>query len=310
MNIRKQPLRTLVLVYWVIRFFYYSVKERSLAFLRFYPGYHGSTIPSLRVVLDEREQLFDADTSVDDGIDMNRSRQLELLEKFTEFYADFQPAENQVPDRLYWYNNPMFGFSDAFSLYGIFRTFRPARVLEIGSGYSSALMLDLSREFLPHTRFTFVDPYSTTIGKVLANHPEGHYELIREQAQDLDLVVFRELNENDVLFIDTSHVVKIGSDLSVIFFAILPSLKPGVLVHIHDIYYPWEYPVGMVMEGRTYNEVYFVRAFLQFNDAFEIVFNTSQMERENPEFFNVRMPGYFKSTGHQAGQSLWLRKKR
>ncbi len=225
-------------------------------------------------------------------------------------YSEFRPSENQVVGKLYWYNNPMFGFSDAFTLYGIFKSHKPARVIEIGSGFSSALMLDLSREFLPHTRFTFIDPYSTTIGNVLARNPDGHYELIREQAQNLDLSVFHQLGENDVLFIDTSHVVKIGSDLSSIFFEILPALKPGVLVHIHDIYYPWEYPIEMVMEGRTYNEVYFVRAFLQFNDAFEIIYNTSQMEREHPDYFRDRMPGYFKESGQSGGQSLWLRKKR
>jgi predicted O-methyltransferase YrrM len=247
---------------------------------------------------------------VDDGIDLNRAQQQNLLEKFVAFFPDFTPSEDSTHGSLYFYNNSMFGFSDAFALYGICRTFKPARIIEIGSGFSSALMLDISREFLPDVNLTFIDPYSETIGRVLKSHPGGNYELIRREVQDIDLEFFRQLGENDVLFIDTSHSIKIGSDLSSIFFSILPALKPGVIVHVHDIYFPWEYPEEMVVEGRTYNEIYFVRAFLQYNNAFEIIYNTSQMELEQPDCYTNRMPGYFKQTGQRAGQSLWLRKTR
>jgi predicted O-methyltransferase YrrM len=305
---KKRVLRLALTPFWILRFFYYVVKERSWAFLRFYPGYHGSTIPSRKLVEQNRAKLFAKSRSEYDGIDLNRSQQQELLERFVEFFPDFKPSENQSANSLYFYNNSMFGFSDAFTLYGIFREFKPGRVIELGSGFSSALMLDISRELLPGTVFKFIDPYSENIQRVLKSRPEGRYELIRRQAQEIELEFFHQLGENDVLFIDTSHSLKIGSDLSTIFFSILPALKPGVLVHIHDIYFPWEYPEDMVLEGRTYNEIYFLRAFLQYNNAFKIIYNNSQMELEHPDYFANRMPGYYKASGQKAGQSLWLRK--
>ena len=299
------PLRTPL---WVLRFFLAALREGSAAFLRFQPGYHGSTIPSRKFIQDNRERLFNV-LPGNDGIDLNRGRQRELLERFIGYYPDFTAPEQPTGGRLFHYANPMFGFPDGFILYSMFRTFKPRRVVEVGSGFSSALMLDMSRDFLPDTRFTFIDPYSQNIQDVLRGRPEGHYELIRREVQDIDLALFADLGDGDVLFIDTSHSVKIGSDVSTILFRILPALNPGVLVHIHDIYYPWEYPEDFVLEGRTYNELYFVRAFLQFNSAFEILYNSSQMEFEHPEAFTERMPGYFKVAGQTRGHtSLWLRK--
>ena len=298
------PLRV---PFWIVRFLYAAVREGSLAYLRFQPGYHGSTIPSRRFLVENRERLF-RPQPVNDGIDLNRSAQGALLQEIIPYFSDFDPPEFPVPNRLYHYNNAMYGFSDAFVLYAMLRHFAPRHVIELGSGYSSGLMLDTASSYLPETRFTFVDPYSTTIQEVIARHTSDNYRLMRTPAQDLDVALFRSLGANDILFIDTSHSVKIGSDLCTIFFEILPSLAPGVLVHIHDIYYPWEYPEEFVMAGRTYNEIYFVRAFLQFNSAFEILYNSAQMEEEHPEVFTEHMPGYFKPTGHPRSQSLWLRR--
>ena len=300
------PLRTPL---WVVRFFLAALREGSAAFLRFHPGYHGSTIPSRKFIQDHRERLFNA-LPGNDGIDLNRERQHELLERFIGYYPDFTPPEQPTAGRLYHHRNTMFPFPDAFILYGMFRTFKPKRVVEVGSGFSSALMLDMSRDFLPDTRFTFIDPYSQNIQDVLRGRPEGHYELIRREVQDIDLALFSSLGDGDVLFLDTSHAVKIGSDVSTLLFRVLPALQPGVIVHIHDIYYPWEYPEDFVLEGRTYNELYFVRAFLQFNRAFEILYNASQMEFEQPDAFTARMPGYFKPVGDKRDghTSLWLRK--
>jgi len=302
-------MRALILLpFWAARFFYYAVRERSLPFLRFYPGYHGSTIPSGKFLARNRARIFNPAATAGDGINLNRDGQRLMLEKLTTFYPGFTPPAQPSPGRLYHYDNPMFGFSDAFVLYGVFRSFEPRRVIEIGSGFSSALMLDISKDFLPSTRFTFIDPYSETIRRVLHARPEGNYELLRTEIQDVDAQIFSSLEAGDVLFIDTSHTVKIASDLCSILFGILPVLKTGVLVHIHDIVFPWEYPEEMVSAGRSYNELYFVRAFLQYNNAFEILFNSSQMERECHEHYMTKMPGYFKDAGQTTGQSLWLRK--
>lgn len=291
----------------MIRFFLRALTEGSSAFLRFQPGYHGSTIPSAKFIQRNRERLFSPPT-LDDGIDYNRATQQALLDQFVGYYRDFNPPEKPTEGRLYHYTNRMFPFPDAFILYGMFRAFMPKRVVEVGSGFSSALMLDMSHDFLPDTRFTFIDPYSTTIQDVLAKRPRGHYELLRTEVQDVDLEIFRRLESGDILFLDTSHSLKIGSDVSTHLFSILPALKPGVLIHIHDIYF-WEYPERFVMEGRTYNETYVIRAFLQYNNAFEILYHGAQMQREHPQAFTARMPGYFRH-GQNSCQSLWLRKVR
>lgn len=306
----KHPVfRSAVVVpFWVLRFLYYAVRERSLRFLRFYPGYHGSTIPSGRVLSQDRDRLFGPGAAWHDGVDLHEQAQRSLLEEFSAYYAGFVPSENPAPGRLYHYGNAMFGFSDAFVLYSVFRKFTPRRVIEVGSGHSSALMLDIAQEHLPATQFTFIDPYSQTIQRVIGQRPQGNYRLLRTPIQEADPALVEELEAGDVLFIDTSHALKIGSDMSTIFFTLLPALRPGVLVHVHDITYPWEYTEEMVMAGRTYNEIYFLRAFLQFNDAFQVLYFNSQMEHQHRAFIQERMPGYFKSSGQRTGQSLWLRR--
>ncbi len=296
------PLRVPI---WIVRFFFAAIKERSSAFLRFHPGYHGSTIPSRKFIEANRDRLFGPHDAFD-GIDLNRDEQQMLLHELMKFYSDFNPPENPTAGRLYHSANSMYGFQDAFVLFSMLRRFKPKRVIEVGSGYSSALMLDMSPEFLPDTKFTFIDPYSETIRKVLSSRPDGDYELVRAEVQSIDLKVFQSLGDGDLLLVDTSHAVKIGSDVSSILFRILPSLRPGVLIHIHDIYYPWEYPEEFILEGRTYNELYFIRAFLQFNSAFKIVYNSTQMEFE----FSAEFPSdFFELRGvHKRGVSLWLRK--
>jgi predicted O-methyltransferase YrrM len=305
-TLKQNPLLSVLALqpFWMVRFIYHAIRERSGWFFRYYPGYHGSTIPSRKYLAMNRARLFKNTPFENDGIALNRENQRALLDDFVGFYPDFAPAAQSKDGQLYYYENDMFGYNDAFFLYAMFRTFKPRRVIEVGSGFSSALMIDVSKQLLPNTHFTFIDPYSERIQKVLSTKPEGSYELIRKEAQQIPLDTYSALEENDLLFIDTSHAMKIGSDLSTFIFSVLPVLKPGVIVHFHDIWHPWEYPEDMVMEGRNYNEIYFVRAFLQFNDAFEIVFFNSQMEHEHRDFIEQKMPGFFKCTG----KSLWLRK--
>jgi predicted O-methyltransferase YrrM len=304
---RRGWTRQLVLVpFYLLRFAWRALRSGSGAFARYYPGYHGSTLPGLREVMADRERIFRATLPCNDGVELHEDAQLALLERFIGYFPDFRPAPGPTPDRLYHLDNDMFGFNDAFVLYAMLREVQPARVVEVGSGYSSALMLDTARERGLATRFTFIDPYSTNIAKVLAGNPQGAWKLVRTPVQDAGLELYRELEAGDILFIDTSHVVKIGSDLSFLFFHVLPSLRPGVLVHIHDIWHPWEYPEAMVREGRAYNEIYFVRAFLQFNRAFEVVYFSSFVEHRHRALIQARMPGYFNAGS--TGASLWLRR--
>lgn len=298
--------RVLVLLpFYFLRHAFYSVRERSTIFYRFYPGYHGSTIPSLRYLSSRRGRILTDGKNIQDGIDLNEHYQSSLLESFSGYYGEFKPPEKESANRLYYSRNGMFGFGDGFILYSFMRHFKPARIIEVGSGFSSGLMLDVCAELLPHTELTFVDPYSTTILDMVRKKPEASSLLVREEIQHVSPEKFNKLNANDILFIDTSHVLKTGSDLSTLFFTILPSLKDGVIIHIHDIWYPWEYPEKMIREGRAYNEIYFVRSFLQFNRSFEIMFFSSYLQSSRPDFIRENMPEFHK----YSGQSLWIRKR-
>lgn len=128
--------------------------------------------------------------------------------------------------------------------------------------------------------------------------------VIPARLQDVDLAEFDALEANDILFIDSTHVSKVGSDVNRIVFEVLPRLKPGVHVHFHDIFYPFEYPAQWVFEGRAWNENYLLKAFLQFNTGFSIVLMNTFMEYFHAEFFHQHLPLCMKNTGG----SIWIRK--
>ncbi|HKW95839.1 MAG TPA: class I SAM-dependent methyltransferase, partial [Methylomirabilota bacterium] len=117
---------------------------------------------------------------------------------------------------------------------------------------------------------------------------------------------FRELDESDILFIDSTHVVKLGSDVNYIFREILPSLRVGVYVHFHDVFYPFEYPAAWHREGRAWTEAYLLRSFLTFNSAYEIVLYNTFLEHFHREEFARHMPLCLENEGG----SIWLRRVR
>ena len=152
--------------------------------------------------------------------------------------------------------------------------FRPRRIVEVGCGHSSCLLLDTSERFFGGAlELTLIDPSLDTLKDLFGKAGAPNARLIGSPVQDVERAVFEQLEENDILFLDSSHVSKTGSDVNHLVFEILPRLKPGVLVHIHDILYPFEYLEEWVLqEKRSWNEAYLLRAFLQYNSAFEIVY--------------------------------------
>jgi len=177
--------------------------------------------------------------------------------------------------------------------------------VEIGSGFSSALMLDLRESLFHDLQLTFVEPYPVTLKRLMRPPDWDRCEIIEKSVQVVPLELFQRLEAKDVLFVDSSHVLKIGSDLSKIFFLILPALRSGVLIHIHDMFWPFEYPKNMIAEGLNWNELYIVRSFLQHNDAFEILFFSSYLEIAHKSELDKNLKDYSEHTGN----SLWLRKK-
>ncbi len=217
----------------------------------------------------------------------------------------------------YWWKNEFYLLPDALVLAGLMQKFRPARIVEVGSGFSSAVMLDV-RERALNTgstnacHLTFVEPFpSERLNGLLRPADRATAEVLETTVQRAPMAIFDRLEANDVLFIDSSHVSKIGSDVNHLFFNVLPRLKPGVLVHVHDVFTNFEYPRHWLEAGRRWNEAYLLRSFLQFNSAFELlIFNNYLGVHEHARFaralgLNEQSPP---ARPEDLGAGLWMRK--
>lgn len=152
---------------------------------------------------------------------------------------------------------------------------------------------------------TFIEPYPALLKSLLKDSDLKKVTLHERRLQDIPLDVFSTLDKNDILFIDSTHVSKIDSDVNYILHEILPSLKSGVYIHFHDIFYPFEYPQDWIEAKRAWNEQYILRAFLEFNASFEIAFFNTFLEAVHRE----KILGMFPLAAKNEGGSLWLRKK-
>jgi hypothetical protein len=269
----------------------------------FPPGHFCSPIPSAEEI---------ADTFARGGfgppfaaVDLNESKQLALLEPFAAYYAEQPFPEEPTAGRRYHLRNPSYGHFDAIMLYCMLRHERPRRIIEVGSGFSSAAMLDLNElVFGGELQLAFIDPDMSRLKVLLRPDDQGRVTLLERRVQEEPLETFAAMEAGDVLFIDSSHVSKIGSDVNRLYFDVLPALRPGVRVHIHDVAANFEYPRDWLEEGRAWNEQYLLRAFLMYNRAFSIELFTMWLLTQQHEFFRTRMPLCTVGGGGQ----IWLRK--
>ncbi len=298
--------RIIAPLFYFLRFILYVFKERSFMFLRYYPGHYSSPIPGRQEVTDSsKDTERQARQSDIAGVNLNSEEQQTLLESFYRYGNEFDFPEHADNKQRYFFNNPMFGYNDAFILYCFLREFSPAKLIEIGSGYSSAMMLDYRDRFTSNTpELTFIEPYPERLNRLLRPSDRNSSRIIENNIQDVAVDEFSSLAENDILFVDSSHVLRIGSDLSKIIFHILPELRVGVLIQFHDIFWPFDYPKVILDDGRLWNEAYLLRSFLQYNDSFEIVYFSSYMESRHIEVMTKKNPQLANGTG----SSLWLRK--
>jgi predicted O-methyltransferase YrrM len=282
----------------------------------FTPGHYSSPLPDTKEILSRSQVLFDRSMADLPGIDLREESQLKLLESFSYYYNDLPFPTQRGETTRYYYDNGWFGYGDAITLYSVLRHYEPHRVVEVGSGFSSAAMLDVNDLFLGRkVRFTFIEPNpkgGCRLLRLLTQEDEKEHTIVREQVQDVPLEVFRSLSANDILFVDSSHVGKVGSDVTYIFSYVLPELKPGVLVHFHDVYWPFEYPQEW-FSWMAWNEAYFLRTFLQYNKAFEIVYFSSYIAQCHTDELRQKMPlclepFEYSLRGLEPGSSLWLRK--
>jgi hypothetical protein len=240
------------------------------------------------------------------GVELNESVMLELLRRLAVHWRDLPFAESAVPGLRYRYDNDAFSHGDALAYAGLLREFQPRRVIEVGGGFSTALLMDVNDLFLDRSAaIHVVEPYPETLLSLLDPSDAYREAIIAKPLQDVELDLFVTLEENDILFIDSSHVGKTGSDVTDYLFRILPALKPGVLVHIHDIFYPFEYPPEWIMEqNRSWNEAYLVHAFLHANPEFEALFFCDLVYSKHADVAAELLPAGLKGVGG----SLWLRR--
>jgi predicted O-methyltransferase YrrM len=231
------------------------------------------------------------------GVDMAEDGQLALAAELAPKLAEPPPGPRYVAA------NDMYGPADAAVYRAMLAHLRPARLIEVGSGYSTALALDeaeANRE-VAALEITCIEPFAGRLLGILSESDCRRLTLLRKPVQDVDPATYDRLRADDVLFVDSTHVVKAGSDVVWIFLHVLPRLAPGVVVHVHDVFWPFEYPAHWLEQRRDWTEAYLVHAFLAGSASWEILFFSSWFWRCHPELVPPRLaraePG-----------SIWLRK--
>lgn len=268
------------------------------------PGHFYSPIPSRAEIEDGfRRTCFDREEYP--GVRLGEAEQFELLKKFAGWKDEIPLPLQPTPGWRYYLENDSYPTLDGVMLYSMLRHIRPRRIIEVGSGFSSAAMLDMNeRIFDGRLELTFIDPDMGRLKRLLRRDDRGEVRLLEQRVQDLPLEEFDQLEPGDVLFIDSSHVAKIGSDVNHLYFKVIPRLKAGVYIHIHDIADHFEYPRQWYEEGRAWNEVFLLRAFLMYNDAFEVVLFA-------PWIVNLNLPWvheHFPLCARGGGGQIWLRR--
>lgn len=241
-----------------------------------------------------------------ENVDLRTADQRAYFEDLIENFPFLPFPEAKTDGFRYFIGNQWFRLPDAFTLSGVIRKEKPARIIEVGSGFSSAVMLDTLQATGRSAELTFIEPNPERLMSLLSADDRTRASIINSEVQDVPVEMFRQLQAGDVLFIDSSHVAKVGSDVTFLFLRVLPALQPGVLVHFHDIFYPHSYPIDWIREGYAWNESLMLRAFLSCNDAFRIVAFNSFAKNKFPELFNERFPSFL----HHNTGSIWLRKVR
>lgn len=255
------------------------------------PGHFYSTIPSEDDFNPHLAQLLDKSATEVPGVEMNLDGQKQFLQDCLGYYKELPFQKEKTEGLHYYYKNLYFTAPDAVSLFLILRKFQPRKIVEIGSGFSSAVIIDTNEKFFGgQIKTSFVEPFPDRLNWFLSKSNNPNYKLYEQKVQDVPMSVFEELGENDFLLIDSSHVSKLGSDVNHLFFNVLPRLKKGVVVHVHDISYPFEYPSAWVQEKRFWNEAYLLRSFLTFNSHFEIVLFNGYIAYHHKEWLKENMP--------------------
>ena len=219
------------------------------------------------------------------------------------------PREPRPPGE-YTAANDNFGFSSAALLHAFIRAHGARKVVEIGGGFSSLISLAaLARNHGPSGfEFVCVEPYPPAWLEQAIARAGASAKLIRQPAERLDPAMLADLGENDILFIDSSHCVRLASDVNFLFLQVVPRLRPGVIVHVHDIYIPYEYPRSHFFGPNKlfWNEQYLLQALLTDNPRLEVILPAFMAQKDMAEAFAAAFP-HFDPSMDRTSSSFWLR---
>jgi len=279
-------------------------------------GYHVTPVHYFEPIPDTRalpETLWGDPERFARGVDFRLADQLRRLREFrASFGAEYNAFPRQPPAEGFEYYSDQRSFYavDAEVLYCMIRRYRPRRVLEIGSGISSRVAASaLATNRREHAgepgRLICVEPYPDE--HLLRGQAEGRLELRATPVQEEPLETFEELRAGDILFIDSTHVARIGGDVEFLFLMVMPRLRPGVLVHVHDVFLPAEFRRDWVLEGKLFwNEQYLLHAFLQCNREWEVLWAASCLHRRHPDALREAFPVYDPAAHWPT--SFWMRR--
>lgn len=253
--------------------------------------------------LDQNRDLWDKTANPLD-IDWNVRGQLDVARQVSAFVGELRdiPPTQQGNAVHYYWGNDFWNNADALVQYGIVRGRAPRRYVEIGCGWSSLLLAKALEKNSQSCAVSLVEPYPNRAIFNVLPRTWTHHECILQRAP---LHICEDLNAGDILFYDGSHCAKVGSDVTHFFFEILPRLKPGVLIHLHDIFMPNEYPEMWIFErGQTWNEQYVLQAFLMNNPRYRILIANRFLYRRCA----AELDALYQGVQPSPGVSIWLEK--
>jgi len=226
------------------------------------------------------------------GFKLDTERHLRLLDELLPYAQEINSyALEETKESEFWFRNHSYEDLDAVSLYCMIRHFKPRRIIEVGCGFSSRIISIAARKNRAEGHLldcTFIEPYPTD--RILKETLAG--PLLVEKVEKVPLATFQELEAGDFLFIDTSHVIKTQNDCCYEYLEMIPSLQPGVIVHVHDIFTPYDYPQEWILQNRfAFNEQYALECLMSGNPALEVILPLHSLWKDHAIAVKRLFPG-------------------
>src|ERR671933_797456 len=264
-------------------------------------------LPNFSEITQEQVLMWRFSTA----IDWNLEAQIDWVKQLSVYGSEIQQIKDeQTPNLTFDFANDFYFELDAAIYYALIREIKPAKIIEIGCGYSTqiaALAIARNQQEAKTGEIICIEPYP----EPQLVDAKLDVQLIVERVENIDLKIFEQLSTGDILFIDSTHTVKFGSDVCREILEILPVLASGVWIHFHDIFFPYDYPPKWLIERRlAWNEQYMLEAFLAYNPHFEVALTNHWLSVDYLQEVAKIWPGVlnWKDPYHHCA-SLWLRKK-